>query len=114
MAVAAKTVKAVAGPAPVDSYSTDASGKMTPNYRPDDTKSRLQRLAQHALEGLAAGAQIGLQKSAGAAWASGIGAGAKEQLGQAQQQDALKRKQAQDDYEQQQKTLLHKATVAMT
>src|SRR6266853_421965 len=59
MAVTARGIKAVAGPPAPDSYSTDATGKMTPNFRRDDTRSRLERLAQHALEGLAAGAQIG-------------------------------------------------------
>ncbi len=113
MAVAAKGVKAIAGPAPVD-YSTDASGKTVGTPRTDNTRSRLERLAQHALEGLAAGSQIGPQKSVAAAWGAGIGAGAKAELGQAQQQDLLKRQQAQEDYETQQKTILHKATVAMT
>src|SRR5882762_3578934 len=109
MAVAAKGVKAVAGPP-----APDANGKVTPNYSVDNTRSRLERLAQHALEGLAAGSQIGPQKSKAAAWGAGIGAGAKAELGQAQQQDLLKRQQAAEDYETQQKTILHKATVAMT
>jgi hypothetical protein len=113
MAVAAKGVKAVAGPAPVDSYSTDASGKMTPNYRPDNTRSRLERLAQHALEGLAAGSQIGPQKNAGAAWGAGIGAGAQAEMQKSQGQDLLARKQAQEAYETEQKTLTDKAVRAM-
>src|SRR5438034_7154916 len=75
---------------------------------------RLSRLAQHALEGLAAGSQVGPQKSAGAAWASGIGAGASAVRQQGEQQDLLKRKQAQDDFEEQQRATLHKATIAMT
>jgi len=45
-AVASKGIKAAAGPPAPDSYSTDASGKVTPNYRPDNTRSRLERLAQ--------------------------------------------------------------------
>jgi len=114
MAVAAKGIKAAAGPAPADSYSTDANGKMTPNYAVDNTRTRLERLAQHALEGLAAGSQIGPQKSKAAAWGAGIGAGQRAEMQQAQQQDLLKRQQAQEDYETQQKTILHKATVAMT
>src|SRR5213080_1131014 len=63
MAVAAKGIKAAAGPPAPDSYSTDASGKMTPNFRPEHTSDRLSRLAMHALEGLAAGSQVGPQKS---------------------------------------------------
>jgi len=109
MAVAAKGVKAVAGPP-----APDANGKVTPNYSVDNTRSRLERLAQHALEGLAAGAQIGPQKSRAAAWGAGIGAGAKAELGQAQQQDLLKRQQAQEDFETQQKAQVHKATIAAT
>src|SRR6184192_3614815 len=58
MATAARGVKALAGPPPVDSYSTDASGKMTPNYGRDHTADRLSRLALHALEGLSSGAQM--------------------------------------------------------
>src|SRR6266481_9234001 len=105
MAVATGGIKAAAGPPAPDSYTTDASGKVTPNYsRRDDTRSRLERLAQHALEGLAAGSQIGPQKSKAAAWGAGIGAGQRAEMQQAQQQDLLKRQQAQEDYETQQKT----------
>ena len=114
MATAARGVKALAGPPPVDSYSTDSSGKMTANYRQEHTSDRLSRLAMHALEGLAAGSQVGPQRSAGAAWGAGIGAGASAVRQQGEQQDLLKRKQAQDDFEEQQRTTLHKATVAMT
>src|SRR6266446_10970676 len=43
MAVATGSIKAAAGPPAPDSYSTDASGKVTPNYsRRDDTRSRLE------------------------------------------------------------------------
>src|SRR6059036_1309138 len=75
MATAARGVKALAGPPSPDSYSTDANGKMTANYRQEHTSDRLSRLAMHALEGLAAGSQVGPQRSAGAAWGAGIGAG---------------------------------------
>jgi hypothetical protein len=114
MATAAMGVKAVAGPAPVDSYSTDASGKMTPNYRPDNTRSRLERLAQHALEGLAAGSQIGPQKNAGAAWGAGIGAGAQAEMQRSQGEDLQKRAQSQQEFDREQRVQVHKATVAMT
>src|SRR5205809_3995066 len=109
----AKTTKVMAGPPPVD-YSTDASGKTVGTPRIDNTVSRLERIAQAALIGLSSGAQVGPQRSAGAAWASGIGAGANAVRQQGEQQDLLKRKQAQDDYEEQQRATLHKATVAMT
>jgi hypothetical protein len=114
MATAARGVKALAGPPSPDSYTTDSSGKMTPNFRPENTASRLERLAQHALEGLAAGAAIGPQKSKAAAWGAGIGAGASAERQQAQQQDLLKRQQAREEYDEAQKAMVHKATVAMT
>src|SRR5207245_9600165 len=64
----AKTTKVMAGPPPVD-YSTDANGKTVGTPRIDNTVSRLERIAQAALIGLSSGAQVGPQKSAGAAWA---------------------------------------------
>src|SRR5258708_9028614 len=60
-------VKGLAGPAPVD-YSTDASGKTVATPRTDNTKPRLERMAEAALMGLSAGAQIGPQKTAGTTW----------------------------------------------
>ncbi len=106
----------LAGPQQVvDHYETDDSAKpMKAVMRHLHPTERLQLMAQAALTGLAAGSQIGPQKSRAGAWGAGIGAGAKEELGQARQQDLLKRQQAQEDYETQQKTILHKATVAMT
>src|SRR5438045_3663327 len=89
MAVAAQGVKKLAGPAPVDSYSTDDSGKMTPKFRPDNTASRLERLALHAMEGLAAGSRV-----PPGAWGEGLGAGVSAVRQQAQQQDMQKRKEA--------------------
>jgi len=112
MATAARGVKALAGPPPVDSYSTDASGKMTPNYGRDHTADRLSRLALHALEGLSSGAQMPPQKSRMAALAGGLGAGASAVRQQAQQQDSQKRQQAQDEYETQQKAIMNRATIA--
>src|SRR5947199_8050297 len=112
MATAARGVKALAGPPSPDSYSTDANGKMTANYRQEHTSDRLSRLAMHALEGLAAGSQVGPQRSAGAAWASGIGAGARAVRQQGQEQDLLKRKQPREDFEEQQRTTLDQATLS--
>src|SRR5258708_18136518 len=85
---------------------------MTPNYSVDNTRSRLERLAQHALEGLAAGSQIGPQRSKAAAWGAGIGAGAYAEMQQAQGADSLKRQQSQEDYDRQQRTLTDKAVRA--
>jgi hypothetical protein len=106
-------VAKLAGPPPTD-YGVDASGKTVGTPRIDNTTSRLERIARSVLEGLASGSQIGPQKSAGAAWAAGIGAGADAVRQQGQQQDLLKRKQSQEDYETQQRAQVHKATVAMT
>jgi len=114
LSVAARGVKAIAGPPAPDSYTTDASGKTTPNYGRDNTVGRLQRLAQHALEGLAAGSQVGPQKSKMAGLAAGIGAGASAVRQQGQEEDLLKRQQAQGDYDREQQAQVHKATIAMT
>jgi hypothetical protein len=95
-------------------YSTDASGKTVGTPRIDTTVSRLERIAQAALIGLSSGAQMPPQKSRMAALAGGLGVGADAQKQQAQQQDLQKRAQAREDFEEQQKTTLHKATVAMT
>src|SRR5260370_39169188 len=72
----------------------------------------MARFAEAALMGLASGAQIGPQKSAGAAWGAGIGAGAKAEIGQAQQQDLMKKQQAQEDFDTQQKKIANRAIVA--
>src|SRR5260370_32899089 len=87
---------------------------MPPNYSVDNTRTRLERLAQHALEGLAAGSQIGPQKSKAAAWGAGIGAGARAEMQQAQGADLLKRQQSQEDYDRKKKEQVHKDTIAMT
>jgi len=101
----------LAGPQQVvDHYETDDSGKpMKAVMRHLHPNERLQLMAQAALTGLAAGSQIGPQKSRAGAWGAGIGAGAKAELGQAQQQDQLKRQQSQEDYDRQQKMLTDKA-----
>ena len=102
----------LAGPAPVD-YSVDASGRTVATPRPDSTASRLRRLAEAALIGLASGSRVPPQANKGAAWASGIGAGAEAGVQRQQQQDLLKRQQAREDYEQQQRTIANRATVWM-
>src|SRR6266436_5911763 len=106
-------VSKMAGPPPVD-YSVDASGKTVATPRTDTTTSRLERIAQSALMGLSAGAAIPPQKSKGAAWGAGIGAGANAVRQQGEQQDLLKRQQAREDYDEAQRAMVHKATIAMT
>ena len=50
---------ALAGPSQfVDGYEADETGKMTPRMRDLRPRDRLQRIAQAALEGLAAGSQV--------------------------------------------------------
>src|SRR6266849_2429356 len=101
----------LAGSPGVD-YSKDATGKTVATPRPDSTKSRLQRIAESALIGLSAGAQLPPQKSKAAAWGAGLGAGARGQMEKSQGEDLQKRQQAQEDYETQQKTLTDKAVRA--
>ena len=110
----AKTVKVVAGPQPTQ-YTTDENGRVIPDpkQRPDNTVSRLERIAQSALIGLASGAAMPPQKSRMAALAGGIGAGANAARQQGEQQDLLKRKQSAEDYERGQKELTDKAVRAM-
>lgn len=97
----------------IDHYEVDAQGKNKAVMRDLHPRERLQRLAQAALEGLAAGSQVGPQKSSGGAWAAGLGAGAEQSIARSQQQDLLKRQQSKEDYETQQKTLTDKAMRAM-
>ncbi len=105
-------VKGLAGPAPVD-YSTDASGKTVATPRADNTKTRLERMAEAALLGLSAGAAMPPQKSKAAAWGAGIGVGAQAEMQRSQGNDLLKRKQSAEDYERGQKELTDKAVRAM-
>lgn len=102
----------LAGPAPVD-YTVDASGKTVATPRPDSTASRLRRLAESALIGLAAGSRVPPERNRAAAWGAGLGAGAEAGIGRAQQQDLLKRQQAQQDYEAQEKAKMDNAVRAM-
>lgn len=83
----------------IDHYEVDEQGKNKAVMRDLHPRERLQRLAQAALEGLAAGSRTGPQQSRGAAWAAGLGAGGEAQMQRAQQQDLLKRQQAKEDFE---------------
>jgi hypothetical protein len=108
-------VGALAGPKQVvDHYDADDNGKMVPKLRDLRPRDHLQLMAQAALMGLAAGSQVGPQKSAAGAWASGIGAGASAERQQGEQQDLMKRQQSQQDYDREQRAQVHKASVAMT
>jgi hypothetical protein len=103
-------IGSLAGPSQVvDGYDVDENGKQTPRYRQLGTTDKLKRIAQAALEGLAAGSSVPQQKSAAASWASGIGAGAAYQLNQAKQEDLLKRAQSKEQFEQEQSVLTSRA-----
>ncbi len=106
-------IGALASPQPTQ-YITDDSGRTIrdPNQPPDTNKSRLQRIAQAAMQGLAAGSQVPQQKSRAASWAAGIGAGATGQMNQASAQDATARAKAREDFETQQKAMLQKYQTA--
>jgi hypothetical protein len=104
----------MAGPPPPTGYQTDTSGTMTPTPAPPDTTgSRLRRIAQAALIGLAAGSKIdpndpAMKSGAGRALA-GLGAGAEGERDYQQQQDLLKRSQATEQFKQQQQAKLDQA-----
>src|SRR6266567_412376 len=109
-AFAGALVGALAGPKQaVDHYEADETGKMKAVMRDLHPRDRLQLMAQAALEGLSAGSRVGPQKSKAAAWGAGIGAGGEAVIQRGQQQDLLKRQQAREDYETQQKAMTDKA-----
>ena len=97
----------------VDHYETDDSGKTIAKMRALHPAERLQLMAQAALTGLAAGSRVPPQRSKGAAFAAGIGAGGEAQMDRAQQQDLLKRQQSQQDFELQEKAKTENAIRAM-
>lgn len=104
-----KVLGRLAGPSEiVDGYETDESGKQTPKYRQLHTGDKLQRIAQAALQGLAAGSSVPQQKSGAASWAAGIGAGASQQINEEKQEDLLKRQQSKEAFEQEQKAMTDK------
>jgi hypothetical protein len=102
----------MAGREKINSYQTDADGKMTPNLSQKTSGDQLRDIARAALQGLAAGAAVPQQKSSVAAGLAGLGAGAENQIGYQQQQDLLKRKQATEDFEHQQQQLLNRSAIA--
>ena len=114
LSVATHGLKAIAGPQSPDSYTTDETGKMTPNFsRTDSSRDRIARIALHALEGLAAGSQVPQQKSGAASFAAGIGAGAAGEMQQATQADLLKRQQAKEGFDREQAAIANRAVFAM-
>ena len=99
-------IGALAGEDPV-TYSTDESGKTVATKVPQTNRSRLQRIAQAAMTGLAAGAQAPRRPGANAL--AGLGAGFTAEQAQLQSQDSQKRQQEKENWEQQQQLLTSKA-----
>lgn len=97
-------IGALAGSPGVD-YTTDENGKQIATPRPDTAKSRLQRIAQAAMTGLAAGAQV---HRLGANALAGFGAGFAAEQQKSLQQDEAARQRARQDFEDQQKVLVQK------
>jgi hypothetical protein len=98
---------------PTPDYTVNPSGQTIAQAAPAlTTGQKVARIASDALVGLAAGAQAGQQKSGLASALSGAGAGAEAVRERNQQQDMLKRKQASEEFEQQQKAKLQQFTIA--
>lgn len=90
-------------------YSTDPDTGVTSPIRRDlHPRDQLARIAENALRGLAAGATQQPRASGAADAAAGIGAGFGAVDENKQQQDLLQRKQASDQFEQQQQATLNK------
>ena len=104
----------LAGDAPKQ-YSTDANGRTVAlPAQLMTTGDKIKRIAEHALVGLAAGAQVPPQKSGLASAFAGLGAGA-DAVGQEQQmQDKAARQKANEDFDQEQKTKLQKHNILVS
>jgi len=100
---------------PTTKYITDADGRVVPapNQPVDTNADRGRRLAAHALEGLAAGAQVPQQKSGAASALAGLGAGASAATASANAADAKARQQARENEDAKQRTILQKHNVAL-
>lgn len=95
-------------------YVVDSTGKTVPdpNQPQATTGDKLRSLATNALQGLAAGTQVGPQKSRAAALAAGLGAGAEAKAKSDEQKDDKSRKVAGEDYERQQQQILRQHDIA--
>lgn len=95
-------------------YIVDSTGKTVPDpaQPQQSTSDKLRSIATNALQGLAAGAQAGPQKSKAASLAAGLGAGAQAQQKNAQEKDAASKQSAGEDYERQQQKILRQHDVA--
>jgi hypothetical protein len=98
---------------PTPSYRVDATGRTVAVAPPPDTTgAKLRRIINTVGTGLEAGSQVGPQKSRAAAIAAGLGAGFGGEQKKLQEPDLLKRKQASEEFEQQEKAKLQQHTIA--
>jgi hypothetical protein len=105
MAFGARLLGAIAGEPP-KSYTVNPQGTMVANPAgPETSGDKVKRILSHALTGLAAPVDPN-QKSGLAKGLSGVGAGANAVKEEQIKQDALKRAQAKENFEQQQQTQL--------
>jgi hypothetical protein len=102
---------AALGPKTEAQYNVDpATGKLVTTQAPLTTGDRLRRLAAGALRGLGAAATA--PPRPGAPVLAGLGAGATAEMKEEKAQDLLKRQQAAQNFEQEQRTTLMKANIA--
>ena len=107
-----RVLSALAGPVPTN-YQIDATtGRLVGSASQESPTQKIRRITDNALIGLSAGSQIPQQKSGLASALAGIGAGAGAVRQQSQEDDLLKRKQAREEFEQEQQAMLHKMNVA--
>lgn len=99
---------ALGGKTSTTGYTTDASGKTVPTVHQNTRGDQIRNIIGSALRGASAGAQV----KGPNAGIQGFGQGFQAQQQFGQQQDILKRENANKDFEQQQKTLLNQATIA--
>jgi hypothetical protein len=104
---------AMAGKAPTR-YVENGQGQIVPDQtQPADSwKQQLGRVGQAALSGLAAGSRVPRQKSGLAASLAGLGAGAENQLTNANAADDKARKEARENAERNEQLKLHKMELA--
>lgn len=107
MHLVGSVLSGLAGPPP-SQYTTDETGKMTRVApAPETAGTKARRIAQAALTGLAAGSQVGPQKSALAAGLAGAGAGAETVMQKQKAQDLQARAQSKEEFEREQNAKLH-------
>lgn len=101
----------LAGKSEIESYHIDPdTGVQTPIYKTLHPRDQIAKLAGAALRGLAAGSTA--ESQPGNEALSGLGAGAAAETQFQQKQDLLKRSQAKDQFDTEQKAILQKHEIA--